>query len=132
MTNRELDVLIAEKVFGAKITFLNQKCGWRIDYTADKDECNDPITTDMGNDGYRLKNYSIDIKAAFEVVEELRIWTKAFSLVTIVHMDQSNELEWMAQWEFHNPLNYDFVFATNESAPKAICEATLKLLEKTK
>ena len=37
-SNREIDVLIAEKVFGAKITHSNQKYGWCVDYVADKND----------------------------------------------------------------------------------------------
>ena len=37
-SNREIDVLIAEKVFGAKIMHLNHKSGWCIDYIADKND----------------------------------------------------------------------------------------------
>jgi hypothetical protein len=71
MTNREIDVLIAERIFGAKVTFLNQKHGWRIDYNTDKDECNDPVWTDFGVDGYRLKNYTENMNFVWEVVEKM-------------------------------------------------------------
>jgi hypothetical protein len=72
MTNREIDVQIAEKLFGAKVEFLNQRYGWRVDYVADNNECNDPnLAMDMV-DGWKLKHYSRDIKSAFQVVEKLR------------------------------------------------------------
>ena len=129
MNPRELDSSIAEKVFGAKVTFLDQKHGWRIDYIADKEECNDPIITDMGYDGYRLKRYSEDIRAAFEIVEKLRNPKQVFSLATLVHRSKNPKMEWIAKWEFFNP-NYDFVFSFNESVAMAICEASLKLVER--
>ena len=68
---REIDVLIAERIFGAKVTHLNQKSGYCIDYVADKDKCNDPILTDYGSDGYRLKYYSTDVSSAWEIVDQL-------------------------------------------------------------
>jgi hypothetical protein len=83
---RELDKLIAEIVFGAEVEVLNQKAGWRIDLRAKDNECNDPIMTDWGSDGYRLKRFSTDIKAAWEIVDKLgkngtqwRFSNKAFS-----------------------------------------------------
>jgi len=69
---RKLDILVAEKLMGAKVTHLNQKSGWCIDYVTDKDECNNPIMTDWGADGYRLKFYSKDIKSAWDIVEKLK------------------------------------------------------------
>lgn len=128
MTNRELDVLIAEKIFGSKVAFPNQKAGWRIDYVADLEECNDPIVTDMGYDGYRLKRYSQDVKAAFEMVEKFRTAQRVFCLATVVQLSDDPSMEWLAKWEMLDP-DYRFVFSYSESAAKAICESALKVLE---
>lgn len=68
---RELDILVAEKIFGAKVKKLDQKGGWRIDYVADLNECNDPIVAMDMIDGYRLKRYSSDVLATQEVIKKL-------------------------------------------------------------
>lgn len=73
---RELDVLVAERVFGAKVLHKNEKYGWRVDYVATSEsspanECNDPILSDAGVECYRLKHFSTDIKAAWGVVDKL-------------------------------------------------------------
>jgi hypothetical protein len=124
MTNREIDIKIAEKVFGAKVTFLNQQHGWRIDYVTDKEECNDPIRTDWGNDGEKLKSYSTDLKAAWEVVEFFKdrirfvltmgeMPSKFYSNV-VIHLGMGNFKEYQAE---------------ANTAPEAICLAILNSIE---
>jgi hypothetical protein len=69
--NRDLDIQIAINVFGVEVEALHQKGGWRIDYRAKDNTCNDPIIAMGMVDGYRLRNYSGDIKAAFDAIEHL-------------------------------------------------------------
>lgn len=83
---RELDKMVAEVVFGSEVEFLNQKAGWRIDFVAKNKDCNDTIYAMEMADGYRLKNFSTDISAAWDIVEKLgrngtqwRFSNKAFS-----------------------------------------------------
>ena len=83
---RELDVIIAKKIFKVDVEHVNQQNGWRIDYRANDNVANDPILAMDMVDGYRLKRYSTDLKAAWEVVEKLgqkgtqwRFSNKAFS-----------------------------------------------------
>lgn len=130
---RALDVLIAEKVFGAKVEYLDQKAGWRIDYRADQAGCNDPIVSDFGVEGYRLKRYSDDIKAVWEVVLQLKELPSDDSdfpndttrFILKYHPQQN---EWEAGWfskENEEIWCLDFA-AYGDTAPHAICLAALK------
>lgn len=109
---RELDALIAKEVFGAKVEFVNQKAGWRIDYRADKDECNNPIFTDYGCEGHRLKQYSTDIAAAWEVVEKLCRDSER-------HFVIEKTGAWLVRFRAGE-------FTPGETAPHAICLSALK------
>jgi hypothetical protein len=122
MTNRDIDVLIAEKIFNVKVKFINEKYGWRVDYLAEDDKCNDPIVTDMGNDGYKLKRYSTDITAAWTIVEEL----KNFKV-------SNYDGQWLASVETWNEQGGKLGLgrrvphlALGGTAPFAICKAALK------
>lgn len=129
MNNRQLDVKIAEKVFGAKVTFLDQKAGWRIDYVADCDECNDPIATDYGNDGYRLKRYSSDVKAAWEIIDKMFEDNEWLVDITASRkmgpgmggVDVTFECKCQVRGRFH---------AEADELPEAVCLAALKIMEK--
>jgi Phage ABA sandwich domain len=127
-SGRLLDKKIAEVVFGAKVTFLDQKFGWRIDYITDKEICHEPIFSDYGVEDHKLKNYSTDVKAAFSVIDHLRNTQRAFSLATVVDFSKGGKLEWIAKWEIHDP-DYRFVFATGENVAAVICEASLRAME---
>lgn len=124
MTNREIDVLIAEKVFGAKVEFLDQKHGWRIDYTTDKEECNDPIRTDYGNDGYRLKNYSTNLAFAWEVVD---YFDKNGGAITYSSMKNGGRGHFLilSYLENSSSSRLDYVSVIGDSVPQAICKAAL-------
>lgn len=120
MSNRELDILVAERVFQANITHLNQKSGWCIDYVADKEECNDPIWTDYGADGYRLKRYSEDIKAAWKLVDKMwGIW------------DLGSDFDgWNVKLTTARGSCSDkFVTAKGKTVMEAICKVALKAVE---
>jgi len=68
---REMDKMIAEIVFGAEVEVVNQRHGWGVDLKSKDNSCNDPIMSDFGVEDYVLKNYSTDIKAAWNIVEKL-------------------------------------------------------------
>lgn len=80
MTERELDVLIAEKIFKTKVNFLNQKHGWRVDYVAEDKEANEPIIAMGMIDTYRLKYFSKNIKHAIDLIQKLHPDDETFRL----------------------------------------------------
>ena len=130
MTNRELDVLIAEKVFGAKVTFLDQTYGWRIDYEASESKCNNSISSDLGVEGYQLKKYSTDIEAAWEVIEK---FNKDGGAITYSSMKNGTRghfvtLSFIPEGTFSSRMDYVTVDEA-ESAAQSICLAALKALE---
>lgn len=133
-SNREIDVLIAEKVFGTKIMHLNHKSGWCVDYVADKNECNDTIVSDVGIEGYKLKRYSEDIKAAWELVEKNRIALDPLGRMwkpTLTHNGYKNG-NWRCEFELCNDGPGDditYYYGEGETPMLAICEAVLKTLE---
>lgn len=117
MTNREIDCAIAEKLFGAKVTFLNQKSGWLIDYVADLDECNDGVYAMDMLDGYRLKYYSDDIRSAWEVVNK-------FDRFVLTKMDMPEH--YYAKITFYFGMgSFEEYEAKAETAAIAICKVAL-------
>lgn len=123
---RELDVLIAEKVFGTKVEFLNQSYGWRIDYVADAQTCNDPIDAAGMVDGWRLKRYSTDIAAAWQAVEKLKTEFPELEITYVAHTGETH-----AQFiggpdnDTADHTHYRY-YAKGSSAAHAICLAALK------
>ncbi len=114
---RELDKLIAEVVFGAKVAVINQRGGWNIDMTADLNICNNPIIAMDMVDGHVLKNYSTSFTDAWAIVEKL---------------GQSG-----TQWRFSNKVfSNKYWWAYTEDAisqgdtmPHAICLTALKHIQ---
>ena len=119
--SRLLDKLIAEKVFGAKVTHLDQKYGWRIDYITDKEECHEPIYSDFGVEDHKLKSYSTDIKAAWDIIDKFGD-TFSFYFHTRGRMTEANMVHW--------PDNLKGYFAAEgKTASEAICKVALKAIE---
>lgn len=120
--NRKLDQLIAEKVFNCNVKFVNEKYGWRVDYFADKDECNQGIPTDGGYDGYRLKYYSSYIRNAFEIVEKMNTMSPGVSF----SLKQDYEGLWNCSFSFSN--ENCCIIHNSDTAMEAICLAALKAI----
>lgn len=105
---RELDALVAEKVMG----FHRASDGWFRTET----HPGGVITAAVGH--IDLPHYSINISAAWEVVEKL-LETGSFS---IYHYISAPESKWRAQFLRAGSAHV----AQAESAPRAICLAALK------
>lgn len=137
MTDREIDALVAEKVMGLIISDIHgEKCEWELwpeMFEYDSEYCYELY----GSSGHYIpvKKYSTDIAAAWEVVEKLGSIvgydftveitydkdTAAFPdkyFCTITNGD-SNSL---------NPKVKLFMGSSEDSAPKAICLAALKVV----
>lgn len=71
MTNREIDVTVAEKIYKTKVITKNQPWGHRIDYVAMDQNANDPIIVMDMVDGYILKKFSKNLNDAMDVVHTL-------------------------------------------------------------
>ena len=128
---RELDVVIAKKVFGSEVDFLNQLAGWRIDYVAKRRECNDPILSDLGVEGYRLKDYSTNISSAWKVVEKLKYFMVLAPGASCNGSESPNRADtWVVELGLMPDGEGRSVFAEGVSAPHAICLAALKAMDK--
>lgn len=114
---RELDSLIAEKVFGRSVVTYRNGDIWRV------------MLNTILNDGWKyidigtgiLKNippYSTNIAAAWEVVEKLRSERMMVSIVSDEDGGWNVEM-----WDYNNRQSKE-VFS--ETAPHAICLAALK------
>lgn len=79
-TNRELDVLVAEKIYKTKVTFLNQQYGHRIDYVGETNEVNTPIMVMDMVDKWILTRFSSNVEEAFNVIHKLHPDDEAFTL----------------------------------------------------
>lgn len=119
---RELDALIATKIFGANVVHVNQQYGWRIDYVSDRTECNTPILSDYGVEGHMLKAYSTDISAAWEVFEKLSRNPDVLMNPTIQLTMYGASIE----FEMKSGKRYNI---TEREAPYAICLAAAIGLE---
>jgi len=107
---RELDSLIAEKVFGLS-----------------PDECGQWFHSDDGVwRSYPELAYSADIAAAWMVVEKLGNW-RGFTFLIIQHADAQH---WQAGWYELDCDGYESrISAEAETVPLAICLAALKVAE---
>lgn len=98
---KKLDALIAEKVMGPE------------------------------KGGASFLEFSIDIRAAFMIVEKLREQKKALILSQVYHQVKDPFWEYLAKIEWTDQrLGYQFVFAAHESAPMAICLAAIQTIKK--
>jgi hypothetical protein len=73
MTNRELDIQIAEKIYKTVVHKKHQVWGHRIDYVAADQEANDPIISMEMIDGYQLKKFSTNIEDAWKAAQKLNV-----------------------------------------------------------
>ncbi len=138
---RELDAIVAEKVFGCKVLRANDEGLSQSEYERrrrwEKERCGcaGSLHNDSDDEGcYEwLKEYSTDIAAAFEVVEKMRdpgSHRDCFSL----YSPTDTVKDWFAcfdrKWHGHSlesvgPDAY-LELESGESAPHAICLAALK------
>lgn len=103
---RKLDALVAEKVMGLKVIYTTL-------------DVNPPFTS------HNAKNYSTDISAAWEIVENLR---KEFPEVEITHYKNNVGVTFLG-----GPINDErgehWIFTgKGKSVPEAICLAALHIL----
>lgn len=119
---RELDALIAEKIFGCKVEYSSI-------YTEEPcccckpDEIHSDFFEETGLYGKFVKGYSTDIAAAWEAVE--MFMGKGYHVC--VHKYFGNDY-WTAQID-QNSLDVTGVIASQaSSAPHAICLAALKAI----
>lgn len=106
---RELDALVAERIFGAKL--INGEWVVKIGNFQSKSNI--------------LMNYSTDIAAAWEVVEKMQSkgYVVDISCYSVISNRRSSCVIYVQgePWE-----KFD---AESESAPEAICSAALKVVE---
>lgn len=123
--SRELDVLVAEKVFGAEVLHLNQPHGGRVDYvSSDNNTLNEPIMSDHGVEGWRLKHYSTDISAAWEVV--LHLASDGWLVETMTSEYGGTDVELTCISGARGRFYSDCMDGALDTAPHAICIAALK------
>lgn len=127
MTNLEINIKIAEQIFGHEVVHRTWNKGKCYSYTLGEPDYYDSYGEMILSNP--LPDYCEDIKSAWEVVDKIRNSKTVFSLTSLLHASDGNKLEWIAKWEMYDP-DYRFVFDVSESAPKAICLASLKILEK--
>ncbi len=122
MTDRELDKLIAKKVFGCMPYPLapNDEIVW--------------FPNDNLKDSYsprRVPYYSDDISAAFEIVEQIRKISHQDVFSLVGPSDESDQ--WFCtfekKWHGHNEmLESIYAWEGGETAPLAICHAALQVV----
>lgn len=113
---REMDALIAEKIFGLKVE-------WEIEYLGEQIPSSKQLADKYDENGI-LPLYSTDIAAAWEVVEGVR---EKFNLLMNVHpysLVAANGGYRVSVNDLHIELDY----TTADTAPLAICRAALKAL----
>lgn len=113
---RELDALIAEKVFG--FTIITKSNGERYPVN--------PLTTkdDPPDEWGHVKQYSTDIAAAWEIVSKF----KALAVKVGEKHPYCNE-PWISFTQNIEDGDYDFNTAFFNVSPHAICLAALKAIE---
>jgi hypothetical protein len=119
---RNLDILIAEKVFGGEIVHLNQKGGFNVDYMVkDKNsKANEPIyAMDMVHD-YRVKYFSTRKEYVFELIAEINKKNKTVELSQL-----DNGQRWaVSSW--HNNYEKDKEFQ-GENLLTCLCVLALSI-----
>jgi hypothetical protein len=108
---RELDALVAEKIFGAKLIANPFGTDPHCDFPGRQ----------LGKEFGKLPKFSTDIAAAWEVLEAL----KKRGAMVHVHFTES---QWMASWRKHNDPPSLVISAFAKTAPHAICLAALKAI----
>ena len=112
---RELDALVAEKIFGAKLVYSA--------FANDIISCDFPDRK-LGHYFPRLPAYSTSIEAAWEAVLHLKEKLEKFDFKLFTHMKDENGREWCATfYEFFLPGE------SGETACHAICLAALRAME---
>ena len=111
MTNRELDALVAENIFGCKLSF---------DSNANRYHCLCAVGVhpNKGKTSYYIPHYSSDISAAWEV----------FTLVSKEIGCLTKLSTFPGTWEDEYTWSCDFTTAVGlaDTAPMAICIAALR------
>lgn len=133
MTNREIDIKIAEQVYGAKVTFLNERAGWRRDYRADNEECNDFIATDNYFEPGSIKTWSSDIKLAFELIDYVSKAYDPHGRVVRPSIEHGGPgYKWNCDFRLcHSNAGDDQTYwrASGDTPSEAICNCILKMYE---
>ena len=125
----EIDILIAEKIFGHKVVHKTWNKGKCHSYSIGEPDYYDDLgASELHNP---LPNYSSDIKDAWTVIEALQTKGFSFSLLWDAHIlcksfnvsNYANDLPcrgWKGKEEFE---------IVEDSAPLAICLAALKTVQ---
>lgn len=112
---REMDALVAEKVMGCKVEWIQFapfcRCGYTCNYT------HSPRDRDSQLSG-TLHNYSTDIAAA------LMVFDKIESIEKVLRFTSTQEQQYLCHFSRHASLG-----ATADTAPLAICRAALKAMD---
>lgn len=119
---RNLDKLIAEKVFNEEVLFLNQKGGFNVDYMVKNknSKANEAIyAMDMVHD-YRLKSFSQNNKYVFELIE---IVNKKNLYIEISQLDEGKSWS-VSSWK--NNYEKDKSFKGNDLM-STLCLLTLSI-----
>lgn len=111
---RELDALVAEKVFGDPIQWLPTSFNDRVPHYRN---------SEYGNGWLVLPCYSTDISAAFQVVEKMR--EKGYGVTIITHPLGST---FRPQCEIDRPEWRGSNGADAATVPLAICTSALEVL----
>lgn len=113
---RELDALVEQELFGNNLVWINEQ-----PYTRQYVDQRRIDSIGMCADG-NVPRYSTDIKAAWEVVEKLKLLER-FSL-TLQQLSPTNTAWTLSDLRDGEPI------AWSETAPHAICLAALKAVNK--
>lgn len=128
----ELDVLIAEKVFGCKVIRATEPGISQEEFenrrlTGDRCGCHGGHHIDLDDGcGSCIKEYSTDIAAAWKVVEKMHSHPKPVLMLAAPQQDYVNE-KWRAEFcrkFWTTDLPYEWAVSA-ETAPLAICLAAI-------
>lgn len=125
--SREIDISIAEEIFGIKVKHLKEPGGFQVQYQAEDHKCNDPIVTDYGVAHWELKKYSTDISAAWEIIKEL---TKNDWRVDIIVSEHGGtDVKVSCNAEARGVFVSDLMEGKVLTTPEAICVVALRTKE---
>ena len=130
---KELDALIAEKVFGVKNAVIKcPKCGssdLKTHFLTGQDCCAScEFNLNYKGRFYIPKRYSTDISAAWAIVEKFSVPFESAISLGQIHIAKDKTIEWVCKIEFLKPKYFEFAHA--KTAPHAIALASLRAVER--
>ena len=126
MTVDQLDALVAEKVMGLHVEWINGCPMW-----VGKDLPGSPYVLGDGRFGHTLESYSTDIRAAFEVAARVDLFKNCRHLhqnrERMKGSDKLGEWEWVVE-EVFEPMDKNHILGRGSTAPLAICRAAIEIV----